>query len=117
MTIEAKRERAEISVPESKGRGDIRKKEAIGVSHAAEKLKNFMPESGPLVLQADWPLVTLQLQDWWTGEGRERPNFVHSEGMGIKEEGRGEKLDVCSAAPLGGKRSGSAGETQKGLGS
>lgn len=106
MITEAKRERAEISVPEFKERENIRKKEAIGVSHAAEKLKNIMPESCPLVLQTDWPLVTLQLQDWWTGGGMGRPNFVHSGGHG--NQGRVEKLDVCSATSLGRKRTRSA---------
>lgn len=44
-----------------------------------------MPESCPLALQADWPLVTLQLQDWWTRGGGEGQTSCVQEGMGIKE--------------------------------
>lgn len=50
MTIEAKRETAQISIAEIKG-GENIKKGAMIVPNAAEKLKNIIPETCPLVYQ------------------------------------------------------------------
>lgn len=62
MTIEAEREEAEIGAPEFRGE-NIRKKGAISVPKAAEKLTSIMLKTCPLALPAEGPLVTLQWQD------------------------------------------------------
>lgn len=58
----AKRETAEISVPEFKGGENIRKNQAINMLNASEKLKNIRPETCLLALPSKWPLVILQEQ-------------------------------------------------------
>lgn len=55
----AKRETAEISVPEFKGGENIRKNQAINMLNTSEELNNIQPENCLLALPSKCPLLVL----------------------------------------------------------